>query len=98
LTESAVSHPAESFLRFIDRSPSPYHAIAEAAAMLTAAGFVPLTESESWSLAPGGAYFVVRGGKSLIAWRQGAAPPAEAGFRLVAAHSDSPVLKLRPRP
>ena len=66
--------------------------------MLTAEGFVPLAESERWSLAPGGAYFVMRGGKSLIAWRQGTAPVAEAGFRLVAAHSDSPVLKLRPRP
>jgi len=93
-----VSHPAEPFLRFIDHSPSPYHAIAEAAALLTAAGFIPLTESERWTLAPGGAYFVVRGGKSLIAWRQGTAPVADAGFRLVAAHSDSPVLKLRPRP
>jgi aspartyl aminopeptidase len=89
---------AEPFLTYIDRSPSPYHAIAEAVAMLTSAGFVPLGEAERWQLAPGGAYFVVRGGKSLIAWRQGSAPPSDAGFRFVAAHSDSPVLKLRPRP
>lgn len=88
----------DAFLAFIDRSPSPYHAVAEAVAMLTAAGFVPLSEAERWTLAPGGTYFVIRGGKSLIAWRQGSAPAAEAGFRFVAAHSDSPVLKLRPRP
>ncbi len=88
----------ESFLAYIDHSPSPYHAIAEAGALLTSAGFVPLGEAERWQLAPGGAYFVVRGGKSLIAWRQGSAPASEAGFRFVAAHSDSPVLKLRPRP
>jgi aspartyl aminopeptidase len=89
---------AESFLTYIDRSPSPYHAIAEAVSLLTAAGFVPLEEGERWALTPGGAYFVVRGGKSIVAWRQGSAPAAEAGFRFVAAHSDSPVLKLRPRP
>ena len=89
---------AASFLSYIDRSPSPYHAIAEAVAALTAAGFSPLAEGERWSLKPGGGYFVVRGGKSLMAWRQGWAPVAEAGFRLVGAHSDSPVLKLRPRP
>jgi aspartyl aminopeptidase len=89
---------ADQLLAYIDRSPSPYHAIAEASALLSAAGFVPLAEAERWDLQPGGAYFVVRGGKSLIAWRQGSAPVAEAGFRFVAAHSDSPVLKLRPRP
>ncbi|GAA0565646.1 M18 family aminopeptidase [Rhizomicrobium electricum] len=93
-----MPHYAESFLSYIDRSPSPYHAIAEAVSLLTAAGFVSLEESERWALKPGGAYFVVRGGKSIVAWRQGSAPAAEAGFRFVAAHSDSPVLKLRPRP
>lgn len=93
-----MPHYAESFLSYIDRSPSPYHAIAEAVSLLTAAGFAPLEEGERWTLAPGGAYFVVRGGKSIVAWRQGSAPASEAGFRLVAAHSDSPVLKLRPRP
>jgi aspartyl aminopeptidase len=89
---------ASTFLSYIDRSPSPYHAIAEAVAALTAAGFAPLAEGERWALKPGSGYFVVRGGKSLMAWRQGTAPAAEAGFRLVGAHSDSPVLKLRPRP
>jgi aspartyl aminopeptidase len=93
-----MPHYAESFLSYIDRSPSPYHAIAEAVSLLTAAGFVSLEESERWALKPGGAYFVVRGGKSIVAWRQGSAPASEAGFRFVAAHSDSPVLKLRPRP
>jgi aspartyl aminopeptidase len=92
---SAMPH---RFLAYIDASPSPYHAIAEAASLLTAAGFTPLAEADRWALQPGGAYYVVRGGKSLIAWRQGTATAAEAGFRFVAAHSDSPVLKLRPRP
>jgi aspartyl aminopeptidase len=93
-----VTHPAEPFLSYIDASPSPYHAVAEAAARLTAAGFTALAEADAWSLKPGGAYFTIRGGKTLIAWRQGTAPADQTALRLVAAHSDSPVLKLRPRP
>lgn len=93
-----MTHPAEPFLSYIDRSPSPYHAVAEAAALLSAAGFKPLSEGVRWKLEAGESYFVVRGGKSLAAWRQGRSSAAKAGFRLVAAHSDSPVLKLRPRP
>jgi aspartyl aminopeptidase len=66
--------------------------------MLTAAGFEPLREAERWAPKPGGGYFTIRGGKTLIAWRQGQKPAAEAGFRIIAAHTDSPVLKLRPEP
>ena len=90
--------PARQLLQFIDASPSPYHAILAAKAMLAAAGFVEIQEQDRWALEPGGAYFSVRGGKTIVAWRQGDKPVAEAGFRIVAAHSDSPVLKLRPRP
>src|SRR4051812_50018864 len=63
---------------FVDASPSPSHAVAELARRLRAAGFSELAEADAWSLAPGGAYFVVRPG-SLIAFRGGSAPLAEAG-------------------
>ena len=55
---------------FIDRSPSPFHACATAAEMLSAAGFTRLHENEAWELSPG-RYYVVRGG-SLVAWATGA--------------------------
>jgi aspartyl aminopeptidase len=86
------------FLTFIDRSPSPYHAVGEAQRMLTGAGFTQVRETERWRLEPGGGYFVVRAGKTIVAWRQGQRPAADAGFRIIAAHTDSPVLKLRPEP
>jgi aspartyl aminopeptidase len=81
---------------FVDASPSPSHAVAELARRLRAAGFTELAEGDAWSPAPGGAHFVVRHG-SLIAFRVGSAPLAEAGMRLVGAHSDSPTFKVRPR-
>ncbi|MCZ2821590.1 M18 family aminopeptidase [Modestobacter sp. VKM Ac-2977] len=81
---------------FVDTSPSPSHAVAELARRLRAAGFTELAEADRWQLAPGGQHFVVRHG-SLIAFRVGSASPAEAGLRLVGAHTDSPTFKVRPR-
>lgn len=93
-----MEHGAEGLLGFIDNSPSPYHAVDAARRMLRAARFAELHESEAWNIEPGRGYFATRGGKTLIAWRQGTGSAAQHGFRIVAAHSDSPVLKLRPKP
>ncbi len=87
---------ARDLLDFIDASPSPWHAVESLAARLTAAGFVSLDEADRWRLAPGGRYFVVRGGASLIACVVGTAPLPDAGLRLVGAHTDSPGLRLKP--
>jgi aspartyl aminopeptidase len=80
---------------FVDASPSPFHAVAELARRLRAAGFTELAETDTWQLAPGGQHVVVRQG-SLIAFRVGTAPLADAGLRMVGAHTDSPTFKVRP--
>src|SRR3954465_13781233 len=80
---------------FVDASPSPFHAVAELARRLRAAGFTELAETDAWELGPGGEHFVVRHG-SLIAFRVGTAPLAAAGLRIVGAHTDSPTFKVRP--
>jgi aspartyl aminopeptidase len=84
-------------LAFVDRSPTPYHAVAEAGRRLAAAGFSPLREDEPWRLEPGDRRTVVRGDGSLIALQLGSESPADAGFRVVGAHTDSPNLRLKPR-
>jgi aspartyl aminopeptidase len=88
--------PIAAFLSFLDASPSPYHVVQECERILGAAGFSRLYESQRWAVQRGGAYYVVRGGKTIVAWRQGHRPVSENGYRILAAHSDSPVLKLRP--
>jgi len=88
---------ARDLLGFIDASPSPWHAVATASARLEAAGFQRLAEEERWALVPGGRYFSVRGGSSLIAFVVGQGALAESGLRLVGAHTDSPGLRLKPR-
>lgn len=78
---------------FIRRSPSPWHAVKTAAEALEKAGYARLEERESWTLTPGGKYYTTREGSSLIAWRQPAAPAA--GWRIAAAHSDSPAYRVK---
>ncbi len=88
---------ARDLLSFIDRSPTPYHAVAEVARRLGAGGFRALAESEVWELSPGDACYAVRDG-SLVAFQLGEAPPAEGGFHIIGAHTDSPNLRLKPAP
>ncbi len=78
-------------------SPTPSHAVAEVVRRLAAPGSVALDERDAWTLAPGELRHVVRDGGSVVAFRVGAAPVAEAGLRLVGAHTDSPTFKVRPR-
>ncbi|MBW2383727.1 MAG: M18 family aminopeptidase, partial [Deltaproteobacteria bacterium] len=88
----------QDLLSFIDHSPTPYHAVAQAAARLEVAGYTRLSEAAIWSHGPGARHYVVRGESSLAAFEVGTAPPAEAGFRIIGAHTDSPNLRLKPQP
>jgi len=82
---------------FSDACPSPSHAVAEMTRRLTAAEFTALEEADRWALSPGDQHFVVRGGGSMVAFRVGTAAPADAGLRILGAHTDSPTFKVRPR-
>lgn len=80
---------------FLTASPSPFHAATEAARRLEQVGYRRLDETIPWD-DPSGRCYVRRGG-SLVAWSN----PARAvrgGLRIVGAHTDSPNLRLRPRP
>jgi len=85
---------ADALCEFIDASPSPYHAVAAAAELLEGAGFREVALDEAMPAGAGGRY--VRRGGSIIAWRQPAG--AVCSFRLVGAHTDSPNLRIKPKP
>jgi aspartyl aminopeptidase len=89
---------AADLLRFIDASPTPFHAVERAVQDLDGAGYRRLDEGEPWSLEPGDRVYIVRDGSSLIALEIGSTPPSQAGFRLVGAHTDSPNLRVKPNP
>ncbi len=83
----------QKLFRFLDESPTCYHAAANAKAALTAAGAVELRESEQWKLEKGTLYVVERGDSALVAFRVPEGP--FHGFLMAAAHSDSPTFKVR---
>ena len=87
---------ALDLISFIDASPSPYHAAAEALRRLTAAGFTEVAQAQPWPSGPG--RYVVAYGGSLFALAVPEGAPADARFRLLGAHTDSPTLRVKPRP
>ena len=89
---------AEDLIAFIDASPSPFHAVKEIARRLEADGYEALDESAEWKLQKGDKRYVVRQDSSILAFTAGRAPLVKAGFAIVGAHTDSPCLKLKPRP
>ena len=98
---------------FVVASPSSYHAAAEVARRLVAAGATRVDEADAWPSAPG-AYVLVRGGAA-VAWvvpegvgggagADTAGTAAEnaaaenAAFRIVGSHTDSPGFRVKPNP
>ncbi|MCU1501321.1 MAG: family aminopeptidase, partial [Ilumatobacteraceae bacterium] len=86
----------DDLINYLDASPSPFHAADSAAQRLLAGGFEPMLLTNPWPDAPA-AGFVVRGG-ALVAWRRGTAALPHAPLRIVGAHTDSPCLRIKPRP
>lgn len=90
--------PVQDLLEFVNRSPTPFHAVAETVARLEAQGYRRLDEAEAWEVDRGDKVYVVRGGGSVAAFHMGTVPAREAGFHLVGAHTDSPNLRVKPNP
>lgn len=85
---------SEQLFEFITQSPTAWHAVDEVKRSLLKQGFEELLEQESWKLKSGGKYFVTRNGSSLTAF---IIPNDKLkSLRIVASHTDSPALKLKP--
>ncbi|KAL9270371.1 putative aspartyl aminopeptidase [Drosera capensis] len=84
-------------LDYLNESWTHFHATAEAKRLLLDAGFHLLSENEEWDLKPGGRYFFTRNMSSLVAFAIGAKYDVGNGFHVIAAHTDSPCLKLKPK-
>lgn len=93
---SSAKQHAQALLKFIDQSPSPWHATQTARSQLIEHGFSELDESATWSLESQGRYFVCRDDSSIIAFTVAKNSVAEQGFKLIGAHTDSPGLRIKP--
>lgn len=86
----------DDLMSYVSASPTPYHAVAEAARRLSEAGFTEVAETDEWDDTPGGRY-VIRAG-AIVAWFVPQTATAATGFRIIGAHTDSPSLQVKPEP
>jgi len=86
---------ADQLLRHLDASPSPYHAVAAAAESLEARGFSAVEAREPF---PGVGRWYLTDGGALVAWIVGDDQDLTDGARIIGAHTDSPNLRIKPRP
>src|SRR5690554_3939135 len=97
-----TSEHIQDLARFVEASPSSFHAVAEAARRLDAAGFTQLDEADDWGTpkgkgTKGAKHYVLRDG-AIIAWVQPPNATPTTPFRILGAHTDSPGFKLKPKP
>ncbi len=91
------SECAQDLVRFLNRAPTPWHAVGEVKRRLVEAGFREIFEHETFHVKPGERVFVIRGGSTIAAFAIGN-DVVSAVYRLVGAHTDSPCLRLKPNP
>lgn len=75
-----------------------FHAVQSSIQRLKAAGFNEIKERDSWdsTLIPGGKYYLTRNGSSIVAFGIGAQWKPGNPIAMIGAHTDSPVLRLKP--
>ena len=80
----------KGLLGFLNEAKTSYHAVDYIRRELKKIGFTELYENEDWTLTKGKGYFTVRNGSSVIAFVDNGTP-----FMVAAAHSDSPVFRVK---
>ena len=84
-------------LDLFNNSYNEYFAISNIKKLLDDNGFICLLENEKYEISLGKSYYILRDGSSIIAFK---VPEKldELYFKIVASHSDSPVLKIKENP
>ncbi|MDE7381826.1 MAG: M18 family aminopeptidase [Muribaculaceae bacterium] len=85
-------------MKRLDESTCNFCAVLTMRKELEAAGFKEKNPADAWDVKPGEKFYVVKNDSAIFAFIAGEGSPAEEGFRIIAAHSDSPAFKLKPSP
>ena len=91
---------AKKFIDYLNKSPSPWHAVEELGKMLKSRGYVELKEAsnDAWQLKKGGKYYMFRNQSALLAFSIGGKfnPAKDGRFSIIGAHTDSPCIRIKP--
>lgn len=85
----------EKLLSFIDASPVNFLAVRNVCNTLLDNGFVQLHAEEALKDLPD-KFFITKNNSAVFAFHMGRQSMADAGFRVIAAHSDSPTFRIKP--
>lgn len=85
----------EQFIKMLESGKSQFHVAHSAMNILEQQGFSLLSLHDDWDLKAGGKYMVMPYSSMLIAWNMGKSATA---LRIAAAHTDFPMLKIKPNP
>jgi len=96
MTTSVAAYNSSLF-NYLDTSPTAYHAVENIGALLLRSNATELFETERWDVQRDRLYFVRREHGAIVAFTLGSREETGSGFRMVASHSDSPGLQLKPR-
>lgn len=86
----------EQLMNFLDKSVSPYHAVEECKKQLEESGFEELRLEERWEIKAGGKYYVSPYPSMAIAITVGDLKAGETVLRIGMAHTDQPMMKIKP--
>lgn len=99
VTGSPGAH-VDDLITFIQDCPSPWHTVAEGVRRLERSGFRAVCDQEFRSQGPGGTAGgrYLAGADTLIAWYTAPGTPPGAPLRILAAHTHTSGLRVRPAP
>lgn len=89
---------AEQLFHLIEKGVSPYQVVEEAEKRLKEAGFEKLEFHTAWGLTGGKSYYMIHHGTTLIAFTIPKTLYYRESFRMAAAHTDFPCLRIKPNP
>uniref|UniRef100_A0A915D4D5 Aspartyl aminopeptidase n=1 Tax=Ditylenchus dipsaci TaxID=166011 RepID=A0A915D4D5_9BILA len=98
-TSSSGKCAAKSFLNFLNKSVTPFHAVQSCEEILQQAGFREVCEKDNFKVKPGDKCFIKKNQSTIFAFAVGGQyqPGCTGnGFSIVVAHTDSPCLRVKP--
>jgi len=93
-----MSNYAKRLLKFIDNSPTAFHAVQTIEEELKEYKFEQLFENKPWEIEANKRYYVKRSDASIIIFITPKNLTNKSLFKIIGAHTDSPCLKLKSNP